>query len=424
MSVAAARRWSAPFQSRRLAIILALGFASGLPLALTGALLTAVLTDAAIDVRTIGKLASVGLPYTLKFLWAPLLDRYQLPFLGRRRGWLLVFQLLLAAAIVALGACDPRADLDRLVALALVVATLSASHDIVIDAYNAELLAPDERAAGSSAYVMGYRIAMLLTGTVALGLGDVLRWDVIYAGLGGVMAVCTLATLLAEEPPPPARTPTTLAAAFTRPLAELFTRGGSLRAGVRSALALLAFIALYKFGDALAGTMTSTFYKRELGFAWSEIAGLSKVLGFAGTLLGATAAGALVPWLGVRRALVTFGLAQAVTNLLFALLAVQGKSFPLLGLALFVDSTANALGTGAFVAYLMSQTQRSFAASQYALFTGLSSVGSRVFGWLAGPLIVSLGYAGFFAVTAALALPGLVLVLALPRRDVRDAPGA
>ena len=246
----------------------------------------------------------------------------------------------------------------------------------------------------------------------------------IYGGLGGVMALCTLVTLLAEEPPTPARAPTTLAAAFTRPLAELFTRGGSLRAGARSALALLAFIALYKFGDALAGTMTSTFYKRELGFAWSEIAGLSKVLGFAGTLLGATAAGALVPWLGVRRALVTFGLAQAATNLLFALLAVQGKSFPLLGLALFVDSTANALGTGAFVAYLMSQTQRSFAASQYALFTGLSSVGSRVFGWLAGPLIVSLGYAGFFAVTAALALPGLVLVLALPRRDVRDAPGA
>ena len=418
MSVPAARRWYAPVQSRRLAVVLALGFASGLPLALTGALLTAVLTDAAIDVRTISKLASVGLPYTLKFLWAPLLDRYRLPFLGRRRGWLVVFQLLLAGAIAALGACDPRANLDRVIALALVVATLSASHDIVIDAYNTELLAPDERAAGSSAYVMGYRIAMLLTGTVALGLGDVLPWSVIYGGLAGVMALCTLATLLADEPPTPTRAPTTLAAAFTRPLVELVTRGGgSLRTGLRPALALLAFIALYKFGDALAGTMTTTFFKRELGFAWSEIAGLSKVLGFAGTLLGATAAGALVPWLGVRRALVTFGLAQALTNLLFALLALHGRSYPLLGLALFVDSTANALGTGAFVAYLMSQTQRSFAASQYALFTGLSSVGARVFGWLAGPLVVTLGYAGFFAVTAALALPGLVLVLAVPRHE-------
>jgi PAT family beta-lactamase induction signal transducer AmpG len=420
--VTVAARWLAPFASRRMLTLAALGFSSGLPLLVTGSLLAAVLTDARLDPQTITALASVGLPYTLKFAWAPLLDRYPLPVLGRRRGWILALQLALAGTIALLGGLDPRADLDTVIAVAVAVAALSASQDVVIDAYAAEVLDGPQRAAGSAAYVAGYRVALLVTGTVALGLGDTLRWPVIFAGLAAVMALCTVATLLAEEPPMRGAPPASLAAAAWRPLAELFGRGDTRRARLAAAGALLGFVALYKFGDALAGTATTLFYRRELGFSWAEIAGLSKALGFAGTLLGAAAAGVLAPRLGVRRALLTFGAAQAGTNLLLAALALHGPSYPLLGTAIFVDSAANALGTGAFVAFLMSQTRPQLAATQYALFTGLSTIGARVFGFVAGELIGAVGYAGFFALTAAMAAPGLLLVAALPTRDLRDPP--
>ena len=393
-----------------MAVLFGLGFSSGLPLLIAGSLLRAVITDAGFNIKTITALASVALPYTLKFLWAPLLDRYRLPFLGRRRGWILVLQIALAIAIAVLGGIDPRSALSTVVVLAVIVTTLSATQDIVLDAYAAEILSASQRASGSATYTMGYRVAVLITGTVALGLGDKLQWWGIYAGLAVLMALCTIATLFAEEPPEIHAAPPTLVSAVVKPLAELFRRDG--------VLLMLAFIALYKFADYFYGVVAQPFYRIELGFKWSEIATLSKALGFVGTLIGASAAGVLVPKLGMRRALFIFGVAQCLTILGFFALAVHGKSYPMLGGVIFVDNVASAMGTGAFAAFLMSQTKSGFSATQFAVFTGLSSVGSHVFGFLAGDVANSLGYPGFFAVSAALAIPGLLLIRWLPVADV------
>lgn len=408
-----------PFRTRRLAMVLCIGFASGLPLSMTASLLSALLTDAQLDIKKIAALASVGLPYTLKFLWAPLLDRYRLPFLGRRRGWLVTLQVGLAAGLIALGQADPIGDLPTFVALAFTVSTLAASQDIVVDAYNNDLLGPEQRAAGIAAYTLGYRIALLVTGTFALGAADYLPWSTIYAGVGGLMLLCTIATVLAEEPAAPRGAPRTLAQAVARPLADIFRRDR-----LPLVVTFLVFVVLYKFGDVLIDVVKLTFYKEALGFKWLEIAGMSKVLGFVAVILGGSLAGVGVPRLGLRRALLVFGALQAATNLLYALLAVSSKSFVLLGVAVLADNIAGAAGAATFVAYLMSQTRPEYSATQMALYTGLSSVGARVFGWLAGELVAGVGWAGFFAITAVIAVPGLVLATLIPLRDRREAaPG-
>ncbi|HKA90094.1 MAG TPA: MFS transporter [Haliangiales bacterium] len=395
------------FRRKRIALLGVLGFSSGLPLMLTGQTLGAWMSTEGVALDTIGAFALVGLPYTFKWLWAPILDRYAWPFLGRRRGWMLVLQLALVAAIAAMGTVSPREAPGALATLAAIVAFLSATQDVVLDAYQTDLLADAERAAGAAAYVMGYRVAVVVAGTGMLILADHVAWRVIYATLAGAMLAGVLATLVAEEPPPArAARPATLAEAAWRPVVEL----GRLP---RAAL-VLAFVALFKFGDYLAQPLLVPFFQRGVGLSLTEIGLVNQVCGLAGVVAGGVVAAAAVARVGLRAALVGFGALQAATNVLYAVLAITGKSTPMFATAVLADSLANAMGTAAFVAFLMAQCDPRVSATQFALLTSLSSIGQRVFGPLGGPIVASAGWTGFFATTALVAIPGLALVRWLP----------
>ena len=400
--------WAEIFASRRMAIVAALGFASGLPLLLTGQLLNLWLTDTGIDIKTIALFASVGLPYTLKFLWAPLLDRFVPPFLGRRRGWMLIAQVGLIAAIMAMAAADPASDTWWIAVLAIAVAALSATQDVAIDAWRADILTTDERAGGSAVYVLGYRIAMLVVGTVGLILADLTSYRVVYLGTAALLALCIVATLLAEEPDTPPAQPRTMYQAVVMPFSAFFKRFGW------AALAALAFAATYKFGDSMVDGLVNTFWRRELELTKTEIGTFTKAAGFAGVMVGGMLAGVLTPKLGTRMALIIFGLLQASTNFLYVALALTGKSYVLVGGAIFIDYVANTLGLAVFLAVFIGMTNKEVSATQYALLTSLSTVGKRVFGWAGGDIVASFGWAAFFGATAAMAIPGLILVFFLP----------
>jgi len=391
------------FRSRRILAVLLLGFASGLPLALTTGTLQAWLAVENVDIKTIGLFALVGQPYTYKFLWAPLMDRYTPPFLGRRRGWLVVTQLALLAAIALMGTLSPRESPWLLGGIALLVAFLSASQDIVFDAYRTDVLKEDERGAGAATSVLGYRIAMLVSGGLALILVDNwLSWSAMYALMAGLMLVGLAATWTAPEPDAPAQAPLSLGAAIREPLAEYFSRNG--------AWLLLVLIVLYKLGDAFAGSLTTTFLLRGPGFSLSDVGWANKWLGVGATILGALAGGAMMTKLRLYRALMLFGVLQAVTNLGFMLLAMAGKSYPLMIAAVAAENLCGGMGTAAFVALLMSLCDRRFSATQYALLSALSAVGRVYVGPLAGVMVASLGWVQFFFATFLIALPGLVLL--------------
>lgn len=407
------------FRSRRMAVLFVLGFASGLPLYLTGQTLQAWMTGAGVDLGRIADLSAVGLAYTLKFAWAPLLDRYQLPLLGRRRGWMLTFQLALMVAIAAMGLVDPIAQPELLVVLAVTVAFLSASQDVVLDAYNADVLAPEERAAGAAIYVLGYRAAMMLTGTLALVMADFLPWSAIYATMALLMTIGIAGTLLAEEPIAPANPPRSLTQALYLPFVDLWQRLGTW-----PLVLVVAFTAVYKFGDYFAQALVIAFLKRGVGFEFTEIAAVYKALGFAGTAIGGLAAGTLVARFGLRRMLIAFGLLQATTNLLYAWLAISGKSIPIFCTAVLVDNLAGAMGTAAFVGYLMSVCSSGVSATQFAVLTSLSSVGQRVFGPFAADVVDRFGWDGFFQLTTLMAVPGLVLAGLLQVRGLKNGPVA
>ena len=381
--------WLAIFRSRRMAVLFLFGFSSGLPLYLTGSTLQAWMTSAGVTLDRIAAFSLVGLVYTFKFTWAPLLDRFRIPFLGRRRGWVMTTQLGLVAAIVAMGVVDPVTQPGLLAILAVIVAAFSASQDVVLDAYNADLLAPEQRAAGAAVYVIGYRVAMLVTGTLALFLADYVPWSVIYGVIASLVLVGVVGTVLAEEPPEPPRPASTLIQAVYLPFVELFRR-----LGWTGALAMLAFVAVYKFGDFFAQALLIAFFKRGLGFEFREIAAFYKILGFAGIFLGGMFAGPLVARFGLRRMLVAFGILQAATNLLYAWLASAGPSYPIFGAAVLCDNLTGAMGTAAFVAFEMSVCSPAVSATQFALLTSLSSVGQRVFGPLADDIVVRLDGAG------------------------------
>ncbi|HEU5054938.1 MAG TPA: MFS transporter [Kofleriaceae bacterium] len=393
-------------RSRRVLVIALLGFSSGLPLLLTGQTLTAWMTAEGVSLTSIGLFAMVGLPYTFKWAWAPLLDRYRLPFLGRRRGWLLVLQLALMAAIAFMGSLDPRAEPALMAAAAVAVAFLSASQDVVIDAFNADTLEPEERAAGGATYLTGYRAAMLATGALALALADLTSWRAIYWSFAGLMLVGVAGTLVAREPPEAEARPASLADAVWRPVATLLRQ--------RSVLVVLAFVALYKFGDHVALHLIVPFLKSGAGFSFTTIALHYHLLGFAGTLAGGLLAGPLVGQVGLRRALVLFGGLQAAANLLWAVLATAAGSQPLLVTAVVCDNLANAIGSAAFVAYLMSRCDRAFSATQFALLTSLSSIGGRVFTFAGTALQAAAGWPAVWLATAAVAVPALLLVRWLP----------
>jgi PAT family beta-lactamase induction signal transducer AmpG len=399
---------SGTFGRKRVLLQLCLGFASGLPLLLTGSTLTTWMTSVGVDLKTVGIFALVGLPYSFKFTWAPLLDRYRLPLLGRRRGWLLLFQLLLIAAIAVLGASDPVQHIRGPALAALLVSFFAASQDIVTDAYRTDLLAPDERAAGTVTFVLGYRIGVRCAGALALILSETLSWRSVYLLLAACMSVGALTTLLAPEPSGQVRPPRTLLDAVVHPFRDLFSRP--------AIAAVVAFVIAYKFGHALLGTMASPFAVK-WGFSKAEIGAVNKGLGLVASICGGLLAGVLVPRLGTRRALFCFGGLQALAHLFYLALSLCGQGpmrHTLLICAVGIDQFCTGLSMAPFDAYLMSLCDRKYSATQYALLTALSSVGARFFGAGSGYLAQTLGWPRFFLATLLLALPGLVLIRWLP----------
>jgi PAT family beta-lactamase induction signal transducer AmpG len=391
------------FRSRKIFLLLLLGFSSGLPLALTLGTLQAWLTVEGVDLVTIGLFALVGQPYTYKFLWAPLMDRYRIPFLGRRRGWLGATQLALLVAIAWMGTISPKESPWLLAGVALAVAFLSASQDIVFDAYRADVLGPEERGAGAAVSVLGYRIAMLVSGGLALILADgILGWTATYWLMAALMLVGLVATWNAPEPETPPKAPKTLSAAVLEPLKEYFSRTG--------AVTLLAVIVLYKLGDAFAGSLTTAFLLRGADFSLTEVGLANKWLGTFATILGALTAGALMVRLGLFRALLYFGILQALTNLGFMLLAIAGKSYPLMLTVIAAENLCGGMGTAAFVALLMAMCDRRFSATQYALLSALASLGRVYVGPVAGALAATYGWTSFFFLTFLVALPGIAIL--------------
>ncbi len=404
------------FTNRRVAAVLLLGFSSGLPLALTAGTLQAWLAVENVDITTIGLFTLAGQPYIYKFLWAPFMDRFAPPLFGRRRGWILVAQIALLVAIAFMGTLSPRDTPWLLGGTALVVAFLSASQDIVVDAYRTDVLHESERGAGAAIFVMGYRVAMLVSGGLALVLADqVLGWSGMYFLMAVMMIVGMVATWFAPEPEDAGRAPASLTAAFVEPLREFLSRNG--------AWLLLLLIVLYKLGDAFAGTLTTAFLIRGVGFSATDVGAIYKVLGLGATITGALAGGAWMAGLGLYRALMIFGVLQAVTNLGFMALAITGKSYALMVAVVAAENLCGGMGTAAFVALLMTLCNHRFSATQYALLSALAAVGRVYVGPASGYLVVAIGWAPFFFFTFLIALPGLWLLWLL-RVRLEPAPAA
>jgi PAT family beta-lactamase induction signal transducer AmpG len=394
--------------SRRMLVSFIMGFACGLPLLLTITVLQAWMKEEGVDLTVIGFMSLVGLPYTLKFLWAPVMDRFTLPFLGRRRGWLLTAQTALICAIAGLALADPK-DPWMIAVAAFFVTFFSASQDIVVDAYRREDLADNELGLGSSLYVNGYRVGMLLASGGGLIMADHISFSMVYM----IMAVCmlpgVLTTLFTPEPLVPAGTPGSLKEAVVDPLIEYFSRQG--------ALWILVFILFYKIGDTMASVMTTPFYL-DIGFSKTEIGTVVKLFGFWATIIGSLIGGVLMLRLGINRSLWIFGFLQAISTAGFALLAKIGHSIPALAGVIAFENLSGGMGTAAYVAFMGSITNKKFTATQYALLSSLMGIPRVVASAPTGYIAKQLGWASFFIICTLIAIPGMLLLLKLaPNKD-------
>jgi PAT family beta-lactamase induction signal transducer AmpG len=405
---------------KRMLAVLLLSFASGLPFNLTGSTLQAWLASEHVDIKTIGIFALVGTPYILKFLWAPFLDRYLPPLLGRRRGWILINQLALAIAIAVMGLGSPSADLASLGAVALLVAFLSASQDIVVDAYRVDVIPPSERALAAAAATFGYRSAAMFAGAILILIAGFLGWRLAYLLVSAIMLATTLATLRAPEPETPGRPPPTLADAVIHPLRDLLSQPG--------AWGFLLLVLLYKVGDAFALSLYSAFMIKGVGFSLQELSIAGKVNMTVSTMIGVAIGGWVYLRWGMFRSMLVLGIGQALTNLLYMWLALAGKKLWLLVLATSVDTSVGGMGQAAFIAFLVAQCNASFSATQYALLSALAAVPRTIISSVAGYVVAAVGWAHFFVITFLTAIPGLVLLIILRNRinqlEAREANGA
>jgi PAT family beta-lactamase induction signal transducer AmpG len=390
------------FKNRRIGIMVLLGFSSGLPLALTGGTLQAWMAVAGVDFHTIGLFSLVGLPYTLKFLWSPVMDRFVPPWLGRRRGWILSSQLMLMLSIAAMGFGSPKNGPGALAVLALIVAFSSASQDIVVDAYRTDVLHELERGVGAAVFVTGYRIAMLISGALAMILSDRIGWRNTYFLMAAVMLVGITASLFGPEPESPATAPRSLQEAVWGPLENFFTR--------KASLLILLLIVLYKLADAYAGTMTTAFLIRGAGFSPTDVGTVNKGLGLISLIIGATAGGTMMIRFGLFRSLLLFGVLQAVSILSFIPLVWMGKSYPLMILAVAFENFTGGMGTAAFISLLMALCDHRYSATQFALLSSLASLGRVFIAPTSGYVVESLGWTNFFVIAVLTAAPGLLML--------------
>jgi MFS transporter, PAT family, beta-lactamase induction signal transducer AmpG len=387
--------------SGRMLVALLMGFACGLPLLLTISVLQAWMKEEGVDLTVIGMMALVGLPYTLKFLWAPFLDRFTLPFLGRRRGWLLIFQVALIFSISGLGLTDPANNPWMVAFAAFLVTFFSASQDIVVDAYRREDFPDEELGLASSLYINGYRVGMLLASGGGLIMADHVPFSSVYLIMAACMLPGLVTTLLAREPEITHGTPGSLRAAVFDPMVEYFSRQG--------ATWILAFILFYKIGDTMAGAMTTPFYL-DIGFSKTEIGTVVKLFGFWATIAGALIGGVLMLRLGINRSLWVFGFLQAISTACFAVLARIGHSVAVLSGVIAFENLSSGMGTAAYAAFMASITNKKFTATQYALLTSLMGIPRVVASAPTGFLAKNVGWEGFFIACTVIAVPGMLLL--------------
>lgn len=392
------------FGQPKMAILLVLGFSSGLPLFLTSRTLQAWMTKAEVDLTTIGLFSLVALPYSLKFLWAPILDRYVPPFLGRRRGWLVITQVLLLLTIAAMSFHNPRLGLQALAINALLLAFFSASQDIAVDAYRADVLQEREMGAGAATFVMGYRIALIVTGSLALVLADRLPWPMVYLLLSALMLIGVAAAFFAPEPVLSDAPPQSLAEAVVLPFKEFFQRSGLV-----SGMVVLLFIVFYKYPDGLAGNMATPFLLKT-GFTQTEIGVVLGGVGIFATIVGVVAAGGIVARLGINRSLWIFALLQAISNLAYYALSLIGKDRTFMIVTIVIENFCVGLVTAGMLAFMMSVTNKRFSATQFALLSSLAAASRDVLVAPAGKLADSLGWPTFFLLTVAAILPAIILL--------------
>ncbi len=387
--------------NRRIGAVLLIGLASGLPYNLTDATLQAWFKDTGLSNTTIGLLSLIGLAYTAKPLWAPLLDRFALPVLGRRRGWILFFQAALAATLAWMGLHGPERGLAPFALLALAVAVLSASQDIVIDAWRTDLVTVAERGPAATAANLGYRASSYFAFSGALILADLYGWQTTYLVMAGSMAALMLVTVWAPEPDNAVAPPRTLAEAVTGPLQQMVNRDGML--------ILLVALVLYKVGDAFALKLFTPFLM-DVGFTKTEIGAVTKTLMLVASISGAIVGGLWIVKLKLAKALLLFGFLQALANLGYMVVALVGKDIPVMAAAVFLDNFVGAMGNTALVVFIMAMCDARFSAFQYAAFSALAVLPRNALGAPAGFLSDEIGWANFFVLTFFTALPGLAMV--------------
>lgn len=395
------------FSNSRLRATLFLAFSSGLPLALTASTLQAWFTQVGVGVMAIGALSLTGQPYVYKFLWAPFLDRFIPQGMSRRRGWISIFQMCLVLTLSLMAFANPKTHPWFLAWLALFTAFFSASQDIVVDAYRVDLLPPQERGVGASLTVLGYRLAMLVSGGLALIMADYLGWQLVYLIMAALMALEILVTVFSPEPSQVVAPPKNLSTAVIQPFKEFLGRP--------YAKLIFVFLLVYKLSNVFALTLMSFFLLRKLGFSLSEVGMLYKTVGLIATLLGAVAGGLWVRRLGVFRALLIFGILQAASVLGFALLAQIGKHYSMLTGVMFLENFCDGMATIAMVAFVMSLCDLRYSATQYAVFSAIEALPRTFVGPLAAYATVLLGWPEYFILAAALGIPGLFILWRLKK---------
>jgi MFS transporter, PAT family, beta-lactamase induction signal transducer AmpG len=387
-----------------MAAILMLGFASGFPLYLTSRTLQAWMTVAGVNLTAIGFFSLVSLPYSLKFLWSPLIDRFGLPFLGRRKGWLFVTQVALAATIAAMIFQRPSQVLQLLAINAFIIAFLSATQDIVIDAYVTDISDASEVGAASGVKVLGYRIAMIATGGGALVIADSVSWQTVYFLMGVLMLILAAISTRVREPVLRDRPPASINEAVRMPLADFFARSGTARGTW-----ILAFILLYRLGDSMINNMTTPFLI-QAGFSQTDIGVIQGGVGLFATITGVLAGGLVIARIGINRSLWVFGILQAASNFAYLVLAYVGREYAVMVAAIVIENVCYGLATAALVGFIMSLCNPRFSATQYALLSSLIAVGRDVIASPSGSIAEKLGWPAFFLISIIAAIPGMLLL--------------
>lgn len=386
---------------KRFSSVAAFGFSSGLPLLLTASTLQAWMVDEKVDIAVIGLFSLVGLPYTLKFLWAPLMDRYVPPFLGRRRGWMLVSQLALILAIAATGFSRPASKPMIVAALVLAVAFFSATQDVAVDAYNTELLRPEEYGLGSTVYATAYRAAMVVSGSLALILADHLPWKAVYLLMAAAMLFGVAASFLAPEPQLKVKPPASLREAVVCPLREFFGRPGAWE--------ILLFIVIYRVDYNMIWNMTTPFVLAA-GFSKTDVGVVTKGIGMGATIAGGLLGGGLMMRLGLMRALVAFGIAQAATGASYLALAHLGRSYPMMVTAITLENLCGGMANAALTAFMMTLCDKRYTATQYALITSFMALSRYAGSAPSGFLVKWLGWPTFFMTCVFAGIPALLML--------------